>query len=77
MPEIEYPNVRCKEPAHADEPGYIVCTHVQAGATVAHVMRATKQEMGEVLCSRFEHTAEDFILACATCCRRKGWIPIA
>lgn len=69
-----YPNVRCMRPGHADEPGYVVCKHVRAGAMIAKYSPATATALGVITCS-VEHRSKDLSLCCAHCARTNGWAP--
>jgi len=61
---------------HGVGPGYVVCLHVIAGAKIAHLEKATEDELGEAVCKACEDNAkeegrtldaEDFSLFCAGC----------
>lgn len=52
--------------------GYIVCRHILAGALAVHHERPSltvdpPDGLGELLCKRDDHTADDVVLCCARC----------
>jgi hypothetical protein len=68
-----YPYVACGTDGR--RLGYIVCRHVEDGATVAHIVGATRRELGEVFCdSPDEHDIAILRVICEGCCLRAGWL---
>lgn len=66
--EPTYPFVDCDD--HGRQPGYIVCIHLlnNPRLPVAHVLRATDKETGEILCAACSGRparAEDLKIVCA------------
>lgn len=64
---------------------YVVCEHVSAGAAVAHVLIASRAEIGELLCAECEveiwndpeKIIERCVLGCAPCCEERWGEAIA
>lgn len=74
---VKYPIVRCADPTHPDEPGYVVCGDVLRGEPVGEVVPPTGTSLGQILCADGVHDASTVTsaqLVCAACARRKGWI---
>ena len=74
--EPGYPIVKC--PHHKkQEPGYMICRHVLTdGESPEKVKFPTSTELGLIVCSRSEHSKEDFSLICAECAKEKGFIKL-
>lgn len=73
-----YPLVTCDRQGHfPDVPGYLVCPHVKDnGQPVDEVIKATDDDLGQILCKDGEHeTGDGAALVCAYCAKEKGWLP--
>lgn len=58
---------------HGASLGYVACKCVMNnGATVAHVEKPSCDELGEILCSKRDHTIYELALCCAACARKRG-----
>jgi hypothetical protein len=65
---MAYPFVTCD--IHGEQRSYLVCAHVTGGTAPVHILPATDQEMGEILCGG-EHSdaaLDDLKVCCAAHC---------
>lgn len=80
MREPVYPNVLCDLHPEINEPGYLCCKHIINNCAFAFsVELATEKSLGIMMCVDCakrppEMTQENFILACAQCCRNNELI---
>lgn len=75
----DYPNVICEKPGHPAEPGYVVCWHVlRAGAPVADVEPASRDQIGVIACAECSAThsldPDRTECVCVHCAAERGWL---
>jgi hypothetical protein len=82
--ELRYPYVECDAHPGEREPGYIVCPHVFEGGPIAHLERATEDNLGALSCAACYARRNDrdfvtntFVLSCAAGLREKGLLASA